>query len=374
MISFYPPSVDSGMSFSVADCIVRGLFSGGYYSDLLTKLFLHEMDVSNLILTPSCTSAIHMALRLAHIHRGDEVILPSFNFPAAANAVLLCGGVPVLCDIDSSTQNISVEDAAHRITRKTKAVIAVHYAAVACDMGKLNALCEKFSLALIEDAAQAVGAAYKGRHLGTMGRFGCYSFHATKVFTSGEGGALCFGAEDAQEAALYRDNGTNRESFMNGICLAYNWQGLGESMRMSELAAAALYPQLIRRDETIQKRLKIQRAYDTAFRDANQSGRLQLMTVPEGCHTNGHIYYVRFADGEERKRVQSALKRDDIPTYTHYVPLHMSPAGAALGYGPKDLPQSKRAYETLLRLPIHEQMTEDQAFYVAERLLKAVEG
>lgn len=374
MISFYPPSVDSGMSLSVQDCIVRGLFSGGYYSGLLTKLFLHEMDVSNLILTPSCTSAIHMALRLAHIRPGDEVILPSFNFPAAANAVLLCGGVPVLCDIDPVTQNISAGDAALRITKKTKAIIAVHYAAVACDMEKLNELCTEFSLALIEDAAQAVGAAYKGRHLGTMGRFGCYSFHATKVFTSGEGGALCFGAEDAQEAALYRDNGTNRESFMNGNCLAYDWQGLGESMRMSELAAAALYPQLLRRDDIIHKRLMIHRAYETAFRDASLSGRLQAMAVPEGCQTNGHIYYIRFEDAQKRERVQNALKQEDIQSYSHYVPLHMSPMGAALGYSSKDLPQSKRTYETLLRLPIHEQMTEDQAFYVAERLLKAVEG
>jgi len=374
MISFYPPALFSAVGSYVQDSIARGLFSEGFYSKLLTLLFLKEMGTPNLILTPSCTSAIHMACRLTPIQPGDEVILPSYNFPAAANAVLLCGGVPVLCDIDPVTQNISVEDAWRRITKKTKAVITVHYAAVACDMQKLTALCKEFGLTLIEDAAQAVGATYSGRYLGTMGRFGCYSFHATKVFSSGEGGALVYGAEDVERAALYRDNGTNKESFVRGECLSYDWQGLGESMRMSELAAAVLVPQLQKREEIIKKRLAIHRVYDDALRHAAQNGHLQTMVVPEGCQTNGHIYYVCFTGRKERERVQNALLSQGIPTYTHYVPLHMSPMGAALGCRPKDLPQSKLAYETLLRLPIHEQMTQDQAFYVAERLLKAVQG
>ncbi|MGJ4849979.1 aminotransferase class I/II-fold pyridoxal phosphate-dependent enzyme [Bacillota bacterium Meth-B3] len=369
---FYPGAPDADVAQAVQDAAVRGLFSGGHYTTALERLFTGSLGVAHLMPTPSCTAALGMACRLAPVGPGDEVILPSYNFPAAGNAALLAGATPVLCDIDPATQNLSVPDVERRITPRTRAVIAVHYAAVAADMERLGALCRAHGLTLIEDAAQAVGATLNGRHLGGIGRFGCYSFHATKVFACGEGGALVYGPEDAEAAALYRDNGTNREAFLRGDCLCYAWQGLGESMRMSELSAAALYPQLVRRDETIAKRLRVHRAYDAAFRAAAERGLIQPMAVPEGRAVNGHMYYVRFRSGEERDRVRALLGAQGIEALTHYVPLHLSPMGAALGYRPDDLPESRRAYETLLRLPIHERMSEDQAYGVAERLLEAV--
>ncbi len=374
MISFYPTSLGPDVARSVADGVGRGLFPAGHYARLVEELIKEEMDAARVLLTPSCTSALHMALRLVPVGSGDEVILPSYNFPAAANAVLLCGATPVLCDIDPRTQNISVSDAARKVTKRTRAVVCVHYAAVACDMDGLFALCREGGLALIEDAAQAVGATLRGRFLGTFARFGCYSFHATKVFSSGEGGALVYGATDAARAEVYRDNGTNREAFFRGECPAYAWQGLGESMRMSELAAAALYPQLLRRAETIEKRLDIHRAFDEAFRDAAAREIVAPMFVPADCVPTGHIYYVRLRDGAARLRIERALREKGIPALTHYVPLHLSPMGASLGYAPNDLMESKRAHETLLRLPIHEEMTAEQAFHVAGALVKAADA
>lgn len=372
MISFYPDSLAADVAQSVMDGVRRGLFSAGRYTQLAEGLFQKEMGAAGILLTPSCTSALHMALRLAPIGPGDEVLLPSYNYPAAANAVLLCGGVPVFCDIDPRTQNLSAEDAARRITRRTKAVVCVHYAAVACDMGALFALCRGNKLTLIEDAAQAVGATWNGRFLGTLARFGCYSFHATKVFSSGEGGALLYGPADAEAAQIYGENGTNRAAFLRGESPGYAWRGLGESMRMSELGAAALYPQLLRRDEIVKKRLAIHNAYEMALAAAAARGLLAPMHVPAGCAPNGHIYYVRLPGMDRRIRAEHALKERGIPALTHYVPLHLSPMGLSLGYAPEDLPESSRAYETLLRLPIHEGMTEDQAFYAAEVLERAV--
>jgi dTDP-4-amino-4,6-dideoxygalactose transaminase len=203
MISFYPASMGASVRDALEDCARRGVFPGGHYTARVEAL-LRDFGAECALLTPSCTASLQIACRLAGIGPGDEVILPSYNFPAAANAVLLAGGTPVLCDIDPGTQNLSVADTEKRLTRRTRAVIAVHYAAVACEMDALGALCDASGLALIEDAAQAVGATYRGRHLGTMGRFGCYSFHATKVFSSGEGGALLSGLEDSKRAVMYR--------------------------------------------------------------------------------------------------------------------------------------------------------------------------
>lgn len=374
MISFYPGPPGADVAQAATDAISRGLFSAGHYTALTEQFFQEEMGAAGILLTPSCTSALHMALRLASIGPGDEVLLPSYNFPAAGNVTLLCGGKPVLCDIGGKTQNLDLWDAARKITKRTKAVVAVHYGAVAYDMEGLQKLCRENGLALIEDAAQAVGATVNGRYLGTLSRFGCFSFHATKVFRCGEGGALCYKDGDAERAALYRDNGTNREAFLRGDCPTYDWQGLGESMRISEINAAVLYPQLTRREEIIKKRLAIHQAYGLAFQSAAEKGLFFPMAVPEGCQTNGHLYYVRLRNEETRLRVQNFLLAMGIPALTHYVPLHLSPMGAALGYQPDDLPESKKAYETLLRLPIHEGMTEDQAFFVAEAFLKAVQA
>ncbi len=373
MISFYPISLGENVARSVADAVRRGLFPAGHDARQAEELIRREMGAPNVMLTPSCTSALHMALRLVPIERGDEVILPSYNYPAAANAVLLCGGVPVFCDIDARTQNISVRDAARRMTKKTKAIVCVDYAAVACDMNGLDALCRDSGASLIEDAAQAVGATWGTRYLGTLGRFGCYSFHATKVFSAGEGGALIYTDRDVARAEVYCDNGTNRAAFFRGECPAYAWQGVGESMRMSELGAAALVPQLMRREEIIEKRLSIHSAYDEALRDAAEREIVSPMFLPADCMPNGHIYYVRLRDKAACTRVENTLRERQIPVYTHYVPLHLSPMGASLGYAPDNLPESRRAHETLLRLPIHEEMTREQAFFVAEALVRAAD-
>lgn len=358
---------------AIAACL-QNIASGGFYTRALCGLFRTGFGVPNLLLTPSCTHALELACHLLHLHQGDEVVLPSYNFPSAANAVLLAGGTPVLCDISPDTQNITAQTAANCFTPRTRAVIAVHYAGVACEMEPLLALCEQAGAALVEDAAQAVNAFYENKPLGTLGRFGAYSFHSTKSYTCGEGGALICGASDLPAAEIFREKGTNRTRYLRGECDRYTWQGVGSSAVLSEPAAALLFTQMQSAGEITAKRLALCAAYNALFEPLERRGALRRMFVPAYAQPNGHSYYVRFAGASLCERVRLALLEQEIDAKTHYVPLHLSPMGQGLGYGESDLPESRAAFETLLRLPLHTGLTLQDVEQVVQAVSRAVGG
>lgn len=372
-IPFYSRFVPEDEYALLSGALQGGLVSAGTYTQRLQSLFSRRYLTPNLLLTPSCGHALELACQLLQLSAGDEVVLPSYNFTSAANAVLLAGGVPVLCDISSDTQTLSLADAAKKITCRTKAVIAVHYAGISCDLDSLDGLCQQAGISLIEDAAQAVDAFYKGRALGTIGRLGAYSFHYTKNFSCGEGGALVYTKQDRRGAEIFQNNGTNRSEYLHGICDRYAWVEKGSSPIMSELCAAALLGQMEHAEAITAKRLMILDAYHTALEPLEKRGKLRRMCLPDYARPNGHIYYVRFPDRALRDRVKDDLLAQGIDCRTHYVPLHMSPMGKSLGYREDACPESRAAYETLLRLPIHTGMKSEDAFQAAEQLGRAVE-
>ena len=372
MITFCERYHPGNEETEILNCLRGQISSDGEYTRRLHKCFAKN-GVAQLLFTPSGSHALELACHLLQLKVGDEVILPSYNFPSAANAVLLAGGVPVLCDISPETQNITAESVAKCITPRTRAVIAVHYAGVACPIDELSALCKNAGVSLIEDAAQGVCAAYNGKPLGTLGRFGAYSFHSTKNYSCGEGGALYCGESDIKSAEIFRDKGTNRTEYMRGECDRYTWLGKGSSYVMSELSAALLYTQLDSAEIITNRRLMLCRAYSRLLRPLEQSGVLRLMYVPKYATPNGHIFYVRFASGALREQVQNKLLAKEIEVKTHYVPLHLSPMGASLGYNANDLPQSTAAYEQLLRLPIHTGLSLSDIEQVASEIFRAVQ-
>ena len=354
-------------------CLDGVLATDGLYTkkalSLLSSLF-RGRD-SRYMLTSSCSLALETALELCHLSRTDQVLLPSYNFPSAANAVFRAGGTPVLCDIDPDTQNISLSDAASRMTSKTRAIIPVHYAGISCPMDRLLSLAKEAGLTVIEDAAQAIDAFYQDRALGALGDFGCVSFHYTKNVSCGEGGLLlCRNRTDFEEARCYRVHGTNRDAFFNGECDRYTWVRPGSSTAISELCAALLSSQLssLKQITTTRKR----RLYDYLdfLAPLEQEGYARRMCIPDYSAPNGHIFYLRFENQSLRDHVQKLLAQQGVDAKTHYVPLHISPMGTRLGYRPEDLPESLACYNTLLRLPIHTMLTRDQAWQISEMIIK----
>ncbi len=355
-------------------CLSSGLETDGFFLEKLLCEAGSLFPKSRCLFTTSCSSALETAVASLDLTPGDQVILPSFNFPSAANSVLLQGGVPVLCDIDEDTQNLSVADVARRITDKTRAVIAVDYAGVAFDAEALRSLCRQAGIALIEDAAQGIGGAYDGIPLGTLGDLGAISFHHTKNITCGEGGLLLVQREAYYESCRrYRLHGTNRAGFLAGDAKLYSWCQKGSSTALGEPSAAILAAQFHVLAEVTRRRLAVMDVYRKTLKDLEARGAARLMAVPEKAEPNGHIFYLRFETEELRKRVQESLLSREIACSTHYVPLHASPMGRALGYGERDLPESLACGKTLLRLPIHPLMDQDQAEYVAEQVKRGVD-
>ncbi|MGL5437556.1 MAG: aminotransferase class V-fold PLP-dependent enzyme [Lachnospiraceae bacterium] len=376
-VAFYGRCYGESESRYVQDCLTSGLETDGFFMKMLVRKWELLYPGTYSLFTTSCTTALEMAVACLQLDQGDEVILPSFNFPSAANAVLLHGGIPVLCDIDSDTQNISVPDMMRKISTKTRAVIAVHYAGVSCPMEELLTVAREAGIELIEDAAQAIGAGYIDRQqrrssLGTIGRFGAVSFHHTKNITCGEGGVMfASGVEDYSRAAQYRLHGTNRSMYLSGETDRYTWNMPGSCSAMGELQAAVLASQT----EMIGTVTSTRRAGADRYRERLQiledQGIARLMKVPVYAEPNGHIFYLRFENEQQRDGVRAFLQREGIDSKTHYVPLHMSPQGQKMGCQDDDLPESLRCYRTLLRLPLHGQMTGEQVAFVSDRVLKA---
>lgn len=351
------------------------LSTDGKYTNLLRKHWKLSRGIEDLLFTPSATAALELAVQLLALKPGDEVIIPSYTFPSAANAVMKCGGRPVLCDVDLKTKNISLEDAASKITKRTKAMIPTHYAGISCNMDQLMTLAGDHHLAVIEDAAQAVHSLYKDKPLGTIGDFGAYSFHHTKNFSCGEGGAfLCKDPSFMDQGEIIRDNGTNKAQFYKQKLSDYSWQCAGSNYMMSGACAALLYSQLLDFEVIIAKRKAVSNVYDeilTASAD-RLDHKISLMEVPGYATSNYHIYYINCKNYETREALRKGLLADGIDVRTHFVPLHLSDFGRAMGYSAMDLPNCFSVYETLLRLPIHTEMTSADCEIVTDFVMKRV--
>jgi dTDP-4-amino-4,6-dideoxygalactose transaminase len=319
-------------------------------------------------MVPSCTAALEMAAMLCDLGPGDEVILPSFTFVSTANAVVRLGARPVFVDIRPDTLNLDDALIEEAITPRTRAIFPVHYAGAGCAMDRILTVARKYGLRVVEDAAQAVNSWYEGRALGSLGDLGTYSFHETKNYICGEGGALCINDPALVERAeILRDKGTNRRQFFRGQVDRYTWVDVGSSYVPSEVCCAFLYAQLEMMDEITQRRRRLYERYRDALAGLEREGLLRLPRVSEGCRSNSHLFYLLLPDGAARDGLLAHLNGRGIHAVFHYVPLHSSPVGRRYGYEVEDLPVTEDASRRLLRLPLYHEMTEaEQAHVIGE--------
>ena len=327
--------------------------------------------VNHCLLTTSCTHALEMAAYLSDIQPGDEVIMPAYTFVSTADAFVLRGAKIVFVDIRPDTMNIDetlIEDA---ITEKTKAIVPVHYAGVACAMDEILAIAKKHNLLVVEDAAQGVNAWYKGKALGTIGDFGCYSFHETKNYTMGEGGALLFNDSKYQEKAeILREKGTDRSKFFRGQIDKYTWVDYGSSYLPSDMNAAYLYAQLEMAEEINDKRMEIYNYYREHLAPLAEQGAVELPFVPDYAKHNAHMFYMKVKDLETRSAFITYLKENGIHAVFHYIPLHTSTAGKRFGrFHGEDVYTTKES-ERLVRLPLFYNLEMDQVRYIVDTVLK----
>jgi dTDP-4-amino-4,6-dideoxygalactose transaminase len=329
------------------------------------------------LLTHSCTAALEMAAILCDLKPGDEVVLPSYTFVSTANAVALRGATPVFVDIEPETLNLDPAEVEKAITPKSRAIFAVHYAGVAADMDRLQAIAKANDLLLVEDAAQGMLARYKGRHLGTIGDIGAISFHETKNLVSGEGGALLTN-DDAlhKRAEIIREKGTDRSRFLRGAVDKYSWQDIGSSYLPSDLIAALLLAQLERAEEITKARLAVWERYHAAFAEDEQTGLLRRPIIPEHCEHNGHLYYLLLGedDGALAQSVRKSLVAADVLAVTHYVPLHSAPAGKRFGRAVGELPITCSISPRLLRLPLFLGLAPDEQDRIIGIVKQALRG
>jgi len=322
-------------------------------------LLENRLQCRKVLLTHSCTAALEMAALLADIQDGDEVIMPSYTFVSTANAFVLRGGVPVFIDIRCDTLNMDETWIEKAITKRTKAILPVHYAGVSCAMDEINHIAQKHSLFVIEDAAQGILSTYKGHPLGTLGHFGACSFHETKNIISGEGGALLINDENfIERAEIIREKGTNRSKFFRGQVDKYTWVDVGSSYLPSDIISAFLYAQMENADPIIARRNRIYLLYREALEPLEAKGYLQLPLILDDCCSNGHLFYVVTKSLEVRTKLTEYLKTRGILGVFHYVPLHSSPAGEKYGRTCGKLKVTERISNCLLRLPLYYEMTE----------------
>ena len=343
----------------------------GEFTKKASHWFEEKTGTAKCLMTTSCTHATELAAILADIKPGDEIIMPSYTFVSTANAFVLRGGVPVFVDIRPDTMNIDEKQIEAAITEKTKAIVPVHYAGVACEMDTIMDIAKRHNLLVIEDAAQGVMASYKGKALGSIGDYGCYSFHETKNYSMGEGGALLIrDREHVERAEIIREKGTDRSKYFRGQVDKYRWQEFGSSYLPSELNVAYLYAQLEMADQINEARLARWNEYYKLLTPLAQAGRIELPVVPEGCVHNAHMFYIKTADEHERQELINYLKERDILAVYHYVPLHSAPAGIKYGrFNGEDVYTTKES-ERLLRLPMYYGLTAEETAFVADQVKK----
>ena len=356
-----PPYVEHEMEYLQKACEVNHKICGDGPFTKQCKAWVEEKTgTAECLMTTSGTSALEMAAHLSHIQPGEEVIMPSYTFCSTADAFVLKGAVPVFVDIRPDTMNLDetlLEDA---ITDKTRAIAAVHYAGVSCEMDTILEIAGRHHLTVVEDAAQGVMSSYKGRALGTFGDFGCYSFHETKNYSMGEGGAILIrDPEKISEAEILREKGTNRSQFFRGQIDKYTWVDYGSSFLPSELNAAYLMAQLDQADAINHARLARWEQYYRLLSPLAAEGRIELPVIPKDCVHNAHMFYIKTRDLEERQALIQALREQGILAVFHYIPLHSSPAGRKFGRFHGEDRYTTKESERLLRLPMYYSLTEE---------------
>jgi len=375
-IPFYKPFITGKeVEYLTRAISTRQLAADGYFTNECSKLLEDAFKIARVLMTPSGTGALEMSARLSELGSGDEVILPSFTFTSTANAIVALGARPVFVEIRPDTLNIDetlVEDA---ITERTRAIFVVHYAGVACEMDTIMEIAARHKLIVLEDAAQGVNAFYKERALGSIGALGAYSFHHTKNFVCGEGGALCINSpEMVERAEVIREKGTNRGKFIRGEVDKYTWVDIGSSYLPSEIVCAFLLAQLEEMDPITARRREIYEFYSDNLKSLEDRGLLVRPCIPEGCAGNYHLYHILVSSAETRNGLLEHLKKDGIQAAFHYIPLHSSPMGQRFGYREGDLPITEDLSSRSLRLPFYNDITVDDQIRVVNSIASFLTG
>ena len=368
MIDFnIPPFTGNEIHYMEEAVKNRKICGDGPFTKKCHAFLQEKTGAAAVYLTTSCTSALEMAAILAGVKPGDEVILPSFTFCSTADAFVARGAKLVFVDVRPDTMNIDENKIEASITDKTRAIAVVHYAGVSCEMDTIMAIAKKHNLIVIEDAAQGVGSSYKGKPLGTIGDFGCFSFHETKNYSMGEGGAIILPTLDQRdEAEIYREKGTDRSRFFRGQVDKYTWVDYGSSYLPSDLNAAYLWAQLEKFDEIKEDRMATWNAYDEAFRPMAEAGLFEVPFIPAECEHNAHMYYIKLKDLKERTAFIKHLKDNGVMAVFHYIPLHSSPAGLKFGRFDGEDEVTTRDSERLVRLPLYYHLTKEDRAKVIE--------
>lgn len=365
-----PPFVGKETEYIKEAVEKNGMICGdGPFTKKCSQWMKERFQTKNVLLTTSCTHALEMAAFLADIQPGDEVIMPSYTFVSTADAFVLRGATCVFVDIRPDTMNIDETKIEEAITEKTKAIVPVHYAGVSCAMDEIMAIAKKYNLKVVEDAAQGVNAFYKGKALGTIGDFGCYSFHETKNYSMGEGGAILFQDDRYLEPAeILREKGTNRSEYFRGQIDKYTWVGYGSSYLPSDMNAAYLWAQLEEADKINDKRLSIWNFYHEELKELEDKGVLERPYIPEYATHNAHMYYIKVKDLRVRTKLLAYLKERGILSVFHYVPLHSATAGKKFGrFHGEDVYTTKES-ERLCRLPMYYSLSLEEAAEVVKAL------
>jgi len=362
-----PPFVGNEMDYVKKAIDNHKICGDGEFTKKCNAWIEEFTGTKKALLTTSCTHALEMAAILCDVKPGDEVIMPSYTFVSTADAFVSRGATVVFVDIDPKTMNINADLIEEAITPKTKVIVPVHYAGVSCDMDKINALAEKYNLKVVEDAAQGFGSTYKGKALGTLSDYGCYSFHETKNLSMGEGGALLIrDSKNAEKAEIVREKGTNRSKFFRGQIDKYTWVDFGSSYLPSDINAAYLWAQLEKEREIYNSRMNCWNIYYSDLCELEEKGVIELPFIPEDCVHNAHMFYIKAKDCDERTKLIDYLKAHDIQTVFHYIPLHSAPAGIRYGRFSGEDKYTTKESERLLRLPLFYGLTEDDVHRVTE--------
>ena len=372
MIDFNRPAFLGKETEYIKQAVDNGKLCGdGEFTKKCSKWMSDELGTKHSLLTTSCTHALEMAAYLCDLNPGDEVIMPSYTFVSTADAFVLRGARIVFVDIRPETMNIDERLIENAITEKTRVIVPVHYAGVACEMDTINDIAKKHSLKVVEDAAQGVHAYYKGRALGTIGDFGCFSFHETKNYTMGEGGALLFQKDGyLEKAEILREKGTDRSKFFRGQVDKYTWVDFGSSYLPSELNAAYLYAQLEQADKIDEHRMAIWNLYNERLAPLEEAGYIERPFVPDYAKHNAHMFYMKVKDLSIRSRLIAFLKENGVHSVFHYIPLHSATAGRKFGRFCGEDIYTTRESERLMRLPMYYGLSLDEANYIVDTIYR----
>ncbi|MEL5900726.1 dTDP-4-amino-4,6-dideoxygalactose transaminase [Clostridium sporogenes] len=365
-----PPFLGKELEYIKQAIVSNNKISGdGQYTKKCNKWIKKNTNTEKALLTTSCTHALEMAAILCDIKEDDEIIMPSFTFVSTANAFIVKGAKIVFVDIRPDTMNIDENLIENAITDKTKAIVPVHYAGVSCEMDKIMDIAKRYGLYVIEDAAQGVMSEYKGRALGSISDFGCYSFHETKNYSMGEGGAILINNDKfIERAEIIREKGTNRSKFFRGQIDKYTWVDLGSSYLPSEMNAAYLYAQLEEANKINNKRLKLWNTYYDELKILENKETIGLPHIPKECKHNAHMFYIKTKDLDERTKLIDYLKSNDISSAFHYIPLHSSPAGVKFGRFNGEDKYTTKESERLLRLPMFYDLDINSVKVICEKI------